>query len=196
MAKTRSIDPILLQKIKDEYIYGNINESGTTDYLSYDSLAEKYDVPVGALKRAGNPKDDDGSINWKALRDTYQTKNDLKTIEKKSSVTASLILKSDDKFQDTFELGRTIGEMQLRRNKAYLESDEKHYISGTQLKHTIEAIKGCQDGIKTAQGEITDRVKIESTVNEEIIKDPDYIQAKAQAMNDYYAKNKGRKNSD
>jgi hypothetical protein len=157
MAPDRSAEPhdrITLEKIKEEYIYGTITDEGREIYLSYKKLSECYGYSLDVIKKAGKKE------RWPKLREQNRTDTALKTAEGKSSFKARKIIQSDDKFEDTFELGRIIGKMVLERNKKYLEADEKHFISGTQFKHTIDGIRGCQEGIKTSQGEITQRIEV------------------------------------
>jgi hypothetical protein len=154
----QATDPITLEKIKEEYIYGTVTEDGPIIFQSYAKLAEQHQTSESAIKRAGR----DGK--WKKLRDEHRAKTKLKVNEKKSEFAAAKSVQSDDKFENTFELGRIIGKMQLERYKAHLEKDEENFISGYHFKCIIDGIKAAQEGIKTALGEPSDYSHVQGEV--------------------------------
>jgi hypothetical protein len=149
-----STEDILLEKIKEEYIYGTITDEGQIINKSYKKLSEDYGISEDRIKYAGKKG------KWVALKKEHCSDTALKIKDGKSEHTAKKILQSDDKFAETLELGRLVGHIQLEKNLAYLQSDPKHILSGTQYKHTIDGIRGCQDGIKITQGEVINKVEL------------------------------------
>mgnify|MGYP000881329844 FL=1 len=138
-------NPELLQKIKEEYIYGTIEDDGTTEFNSYDVICEKYDFSKSSAKRVG--KDE----HWTALRKDYRTKTDLKTVEKKSSVSAAEIVQSDDKFKSTANRIRRCVDDQLNNPK----------LRSCDLLNLSVALNNAQKIEKVAQGEILEKSKLE-----------------------------------
>jgi hypothetical protein len=149
-----STNEIIMEKIKEEYIYGTITDEGQIIFQSQPKLSEIYNINIDAIKYASKKE------KWSALRKEHRSDTALKIKDGKSEHTAKKILQSDDKFAETLELGRLVGHIQLEKNLAYLQSDPKHILSGTQYKHTIDGIRGCQDGIKITQGEVINKVEL------------------------------------
>lgn len=138
-------NPELLQKIKEEYIYGTIEDDGTTEFNSYDVICEKYDFSKSSAKRVGKNE------HWTALRKDYRTKTDLKTVEKKSSVSAAEIVQSDDKFKSTANRIRRCVDDQLNNPK----------LRSCDLLNLSVALNNAQKIEKVAQGEILEKSKLE-----------------------------------
>lgn len=150
-----------MDELKEEYIYGTINEDGQIQFLSYNKLAEKHNVHVSAIKKAGT------AGNWTSKRKDYRTKTELKVTEKKSEHAAATIVQSDDKFEETGELLRKRVWQQLEDDLDFRTSD---------LVNLSIALINSQKVVKTAQGEILDRVKIESSQDVKLnITDPDFM---------------------
>jgi hypothetical protein len=140
-----SNNPTLLKKIKEEYIYGTIDEEGNTTFESYDTLGKKHEFSISGLKKVG------GRESWPALRKDYQTKTELKVLDKKSSVSAAEIVQSDDKFKSTANRIRRCVDDQLNNPK----------LRSCDLLNLSVALNNAQKIEKVAQGEILEKSKLE-----------------------------------
>lgn len=139
-------NPELLATLKEEYIYGTITEDGTTSFKTYKELSNKHDFSLDSIKKQGKKE------GWPALREDYSTKTALKTLEKKSSVSAAEIVQSDDKFKTTANRIRRCVDDQLNNNPKLRSSD---------LLNLSVALNNAQKIEKIAQGEILERAKLE-----------------------------------
>lgn len=171
-----SIDTLKLAEIKEEYIYGTINEDGKTLFLSYSKLADKYKVHESSIKRAAAPE------RWPQLRKDYRTKTELKIVEKKSEVSAENIVRSDDKFEDAGELIRRVGVMQLEAQKEKIKAGE--FVRSIDTMNAANSVRIGQEIVKTAQGEILNRAGVEQNSNIRVdLNDPDFQDKELEFMN-------------
>lgn len=157
-----SIDTLKLAEIKEEYIYGTINDEGKTLFLSYSKLADKYKVHESAIKRAAAPE------RWPKLRKDYRTKTELKVVEKKSEVSAENIVRSDDKFENAGELIRRVGVKKLEQIES--EIDDKKFVRSIDIMNAANSVRIGQEIVKTAQGEMLGKIGVEQSGRYEVTK--------------------------
>lgn len=178
-----TIPETTLKDIEIEMVYGILDNEGKKTYLSLKQEAEKYNVSYGELRKAAS------KWNWRQRRTAHRTKVDQKVDEKKSEYDAEQIVLADEKFEDTFEKARKVGDIKLDQQLERVK--EGKHVPGHEYLNTVSALRGAQEGLKTAQGDNAKRIKIESNNNDELLNDPNYIQAKKKAMDDYYANQQG-----
>lgn len=153
--------PPTMDEIKEEYIYGTIDKNGKVQFLSYQKIADKYKIRIDPIKKAGSKE------NWSALRKEHRSKTALKVAEKKSERTASSIVQSDDKFEDTGE---------ALRKKVQECIDTVPNLNPYNLLNLSITLVNAQKVVKTAQGEIIDRIKVDSSSNVKLdITNPDFM---------------------
>jgi hypothetical protein len=177
------------ETIKRQYIQGITPEDGDKYYPSYQDLVDKHGCSKGAIT-SHSKKDKDGP--WDKQRERYIAKVERKTEEKKSEIEAESVVESDLKFEGTGEKLRKGVELKIDECIEILENndpDDRRFVKASDFKYLGDGLRDAQETIKIAQGEISERIRIETPKsNDELLNDPDYVQAKSKAMNDYYAK--------
>ncbi len=147
----------LLKEIETIAVYGDIDDDGKLIYRSIKQLAKDYDVSYETLRRRA------GKGKWLKRRKAADTKVTQKIDKLKCDSTARQSVQSDEKFYDTFELARQVGEIKLEDHLKRLK--EGKYVSGIEFFNTVRGVKESQDGVKTAQGEPSNISKIEGKLN-------------------------------
>lgn len=169
--------------IEIQFTRGTKKEDGTKQWPTLQELSEEHKIPRGTIDSTASRK------NWQEKKERYQKKVQEKVDEKKSQIEASEIVEDDLLCESFGRKALKVAEKKLDKLNELLDIDK--WVSGIDILNTISAGNKAQEMIKTAQGDNAKRIKIESNSNDELLKDPDYIQAKKKAMDDYYANQKG-----
>ena len=102
----------LLKEIETIAVYGDIDDDGKIIFRSIKQLAKDYIVDYDNLrKKAGKGK-------WLKREKTATTKVAQKIDKLKCDSIAIQSVQSDEKFYNTFELGRQVGEIKLQDHLA------------------------------------------------------------------------------
>lgn len=175
--------------IEEEMIYGIVSDDGKKEYLSLKDGAEHYNIPYQTFRTHA------AKGHWLDKRGSHSTRVKQKVEEKKSEYDAELIVQADEKFQDDGETLRRVTKKKLKVMEEELDNPEKaKYVRAYDLKMAGDALAQAQSVVKAAQGEILERSKVEVDgkgridMNVSLLKDPDWIASKREAMDDYYQK--------
>ena len=162
------------EKIKEDFTYGYIDETGQKTFPTLKQLSTKYGCGYGTIR------DHASKEGWSEDKDTQQTKINRKVEEHKTNREAQDIVLSDDKFENAGEMIRRVAVKKLEQIEGDLEDDK--FVRSIDIVNVASAVKTGQDVVKTAQGEITNRMKIESSnVNLNIL-DEDFQEKELEFM--------------
>lgn len=148
------------ETIKRQYIQGIKQENGTKKYPSYQDLSNTHGCSKGAITNHSN-KDPNGT--WEEQRERYLNKVEQKVEEKKTELDAENIVEDDLQCESMGRKIIRIVNKKLDQLEQQLDNDK--YVSGIDILNTTTAGKNGQDIIKIAQGEITNRIKVEGGLN-------------------------------
>lgn len=180
--------------IRKDYVLGITDKNGLKTFPTYEILSENYNVALGTIKNRGSKE------KWTQQRKSHKVKVTKKVIEKKShspeivdideveadeaaEYDAENIVISDANFEETGEKLRQAVQADLETYLNFGVSNPYH------LKMLGDALSSAQSVVKAAQGEILERIGVETNTNngnDELLNDPDYIAAKRKAMDDFY----------
>lgn len=146
------------EKAEDDYVYGYVDENGIRIQPTQKQVAKKHKIPIGTVGPYASKH------KWEEKRKDKASQIQVKIDEKKSNYQAENIVLSDDKFEDAGEVLRRVSKKKLMQLEGDLEDPEK-YVRAYDLKMLGDALKSAQDIVKTAQGEITERIKLDSDSN-------------------------------
>lgn len=189
--------PVPWDKINKDYVQGIPDKHGTKTFPTFDELSEIYPAKPGTIRNKASKE------KWSQQRKNYKWKVTKKANEKKcnqqvlddpgdddeaAEFDAENIVKSDKSFEETGEDLRIAVQNNL---KIYIANNLN---SPYHLKMLGDALSSAQSVVKTAQGEIIERIGVETKNNtdDELLKDPDYILAKRKAMDEFYESKRGK----
>ena len=181
-------------------ILGYYDEDGKKQYPTLKGSAEWYNVSYDSLKKIAP------TWKWKDRRKDHTSKVARKTAQKKKSEEISES-EAEEIVVENFKFNRTANKLRraldieidkIIEGKIYLYTDKAtgEDILGTPrnaaylLMNIGKALVDAQKTSLTANGEPSEISKMEGTFesNVDLLNDPEYIQSKAKAMDDYYAK--------
>lgn len=169
------------ETVEDEYVFGYINNEGQRVFPTHTELSKKHNIPRGTIgSRASKDK-------WEQRKQAASRKIKQKVDEKKSEYDAENIVLSDDKFESAGELIRRVAVKKLESLEEDLDDPDK-FVRSIDIMNASNSVRIGQEIVKTAQGEILQRIGVETNNNgnDELLNDPDYIAAKRKAMDDFY----------
>lgn len=176
----------LQEQIKDDLIFGYYNKNGEKQYPTVKNASEHYNISYESLRKIT------GKWNWKQKRQDHINKVNRKVQEKKKSeeiseTEAEEIVVDDVKFNKAAVKLRRAAVQELDN---ILNGNVTKSV-GYHLMNCGKALESAQKISKTAAGEPSEISKVEGIEqNPVILGDPEYIQAKKRAMDDYYNKSK------
>lgn len=142
------------ETIKKDYVHGIKQEDGTKHFPTQEELCTTYGCAKGTLGTRASKED------WKGQREKISNKIDQKVAEKKTEREAEDIVQSDLKFENAGELLRKVTVKKLKAMKEDLDVDHRR-VRAYDIKNCGDALKDAQDVVKTAQGELLEKTKIE-----------------------------------
>lgn len=152
MKTMAKIDWVLLE---EEYIYGYINDEGQKIFPSITDLHKRHNVPRGSIGNRATKG------NWVQKKADKTDKIRRKIHEEKTEYAAQSIVQTDQKFEETGLLIRRVANKKLEQ----LEDDLKNnvYVRSIDIMNTSNAVRIGQDIVKTAQGELTNKIGVEQS---------------------------------
>ncbi|GEM_PF-4010107 len=140
-------------KIRDEYIYGHMDETGQREYPSLGKLAEKHNIPLGTVKSRARRE------SWSKQREKAQLKLQEKIMDARAESVAEDMVKADMIFEQT---AMSLTEVIMKKiTQMDQDINEKRFIRAIELSNTATALKNAQEVLRTAQGEDVNRVSLE-----------------------------------
>lgn len=132
----------VIHEIRQDYLFGFIDEEGKKVFLSLKKLAEKYNVSPNTLQKTYSTPE-----KWGEERSNIQEKIKKKVENKKTELEAEKIVKLDTKYESYFsELAKeTINNMRNKKKKGHLKAID--------MKNYSEALLNCYEGEKVAHDE-------------------------------------------
>lgn len=172
------------ETIRKQYIQGKRQEDGTKHFPTLQELCNEHGCALGTIGDRAKKED------WKTRRRKFSEKIEKKVEEKKSEIEAEDIVESDENFESTGEKLRLLVDKKI---DIFLENPTD--VRAYDIKNVGDALRSAQEVVKTAQGEILERIGVETkdTSNDKLLNDPDYIAAKRKAMDDFYYAKSQRK---
>lgn len=158
--------------IKKDYILGVIDNNGLKHFPTSNELAKNYPPSEGTIRNKASEE------KWMEQRKSHKFKVTKKAIEKKCHVPSGMdpkeeeeavehdaeaIVKSDEDCEATGEKLRQLVELSIDNDLTHVKAGG--YVKAYNLKMYGDALSSAQGVIKAAQGEITDRIKLDSNTD-------------------------------
>lgn len=139
MSDYNSIDD-LYDDIKMDYLFGIVDDKGSTVFLSIPKLAEKYNVSKSTLKKVA------ARDKWRNQKDNVRTKIDEKVLNKKSNYEAEKIVQIDEDYENAFSKLRKLTVDSIKSKDAVK-------VRSSDLLNFANTLITCYEGEKVAHGE-------------------------------------------
>ncbi len=163
-------------KIKEDYIYGYIDNKGQKIYPRQKDLSKKYNIPIGTISDRASREE------WTAKRNDKAKKIQDKISERKTEIEAGEIVLSDDRFESAGEQVRRVAVKKLEKIEKDIDNDV--HVRSIDIMNAANSVRIGQEIVKTAQGEILERVKVESHSNVKLnITDPEFMDRELEFAN-------------
>ncbi|KZX16634.1 hypothetical protein MBCUT_06720 [Methanobrevibacter cuticularis] len=126
--------------LKMDFLFGVVEDDGSTVFLSLEKLAKKYNVSLSTLKKVSARE------KWSKQKEDVGTKIDEKVLDKKSDYEAEKIVQIDTKYETAFSnLAKlTNDSVAMKKPKNVRSSD---------LRNFADTLITCYEGEKVAHGE-------------------------------------------
>lgn len=177
--------------IRKDYVLGIIDDNGLKTFPTHTQLSETYNVALGTIKNKASKE------KWSQQKKSHKLKVTKKVIEKKShnpnvdpeeeeeasEYDAETIVQSDADFEETGEKLRQAVKLDL---EAYIQ---KGVSNPYHLKMLGDALGSAQSVVKTAQGEIIEKIGIDQNTNLKVdLTDPNFLKNELSFMNNLIKK--------
>lgn len=134
-----------IDKIKEDYLFGVVQDDGSTKFLSVSKLAKLYNVSESTLsKKVSRDK-------WKKQREDIELKVHEKVKENKSDFAAETIVKNDKMFSSTANKMRRLIDRKLDEIETRLDNDERVYAG--EFKDLSISLRNNYEIVKISEGE-------------------------------------------
>lgn len=165
------------------FIEGIVNGSGEREYPSLKKVSEMYNLNYASVRRKA------AKGQWSDKKKNRDTKVAEK-IEIHTERDAIEIVAVNETVAKATRLGITVSMKLLEQKNEELEAGQK--VKSYDLVNTSQAIKNFYETFAASYGENVEILKIQEEQQEdsELLQDPGYIKAKAEAMSNYYENKK------